>query len=99
MSAPKDLGKEYQAPAEISLSDLAMFMLAVREQTNVRILADIVYDLMPLRDKEGDLNMPARHLRFLAVGIEEEVDKLEGNWLKVMKTLGLDPAQPHRHFG
>lgn len=80
--------------------DLAVFLHCLELcHEHVRISAEIIRDLVPLRDGEGDLNFAGRHLRFLAAGIEEAVDERAEGLQKMMKYVGMKYGAATGHIG
>jgi hypothetical protein len=80
--------------------DLAMLLWTIAlAHCHARVAAEIVHDVIPLRDLAGELNMTARQIRYLAVGIEEELDGCHEGLLSMMERIGMNYDQVASHYG
>ena len=74
-------------------SDFLMLLHTINEhRKSATIAAEIVHDLVPLEDEEGDLNLTGRHLRFLAQHIENDMEAIYEQLVKSGRPLGFNPA-------
>lgn len=71
-------------------ADLVLFLHALEiAHSRVEIAAEIIHDLVPLKDADGDLCPVGRRLRFLASGIEREIDESHAGLKALMEGVGM----------